>query len=422
MFKVPCNEQAEKAVLGALINEPNLIDECIVTEDDFYRETNKYIFMTLKAMVKKSISIDFVTVMENLQDVDFTYINDCTVEGINSTNIKHWERIVIDKSIKRKQLLAAQEIIEAVNKDEDPTSIFIKAQDFDSYFDGELEGTDTITIKTMQEINDHLENKTTPGIKTNIKELDYLLDGFKDGGLYYLGARPSIGKTALALQIIKNVAEENKKIAFFSLEMSKTALVKRLIVNHSRTHLNLIKERKIDEQGLKSLNDAASKLYRQNIFISDKGGQTVESILSKAKRHKKKHGLDMLFIDHFHILENSSMLNNANERSTYNSRMLKYMAKELEIPVVCLVQLNRKLEERPKSQRMPIMSDVRDSGSLEQDADVIIFLDRQDYWFKDDEDYTPNNIADIKIAKNRDGETGRFSMKFYGGTQRFEQI
>ena len=421
MNNMPINENAERALLGALINEPILIDETNVTKEDFYYEQNQEIFECIVDMKRKGVHVDIVTISEAQgSKFDIAYINNITTLGIITSSFKHWEKIVIEKSVCRKQIDIAHKIIEKATVSEDASSLFM--QDFNSYVDGELESFSDILVDTVQHIEDYLDRKIDDGIPSNIRALDYFISGFRPGDIYYLGARPSIGKTAFALQIIKKLAEHDNKIAFFSLEMGKKELAKRMIVNQSNIHLNLIKERKIESDGRARINNAASQMFKHNISISDKGGQTVESILTKARRHKKKHGLDILFIDHFHILETQTRGLSANEKATHNSRMLKYMAKELEIPVVCLVQLNRKLEERPKNNRMPILSDIRDSGSLEQDADVIIFINREDYWYKDDRDYNPTNIADIKIAKNRNGETGKFGMLFHGGTQRFDNI
>ena len=419
--QLPISKSAEDAFIGAMINDPVLLDDIVITENDFYYQQNKDMFKCLMELKHNNHSIDLVGICEYFNNnIDYHVIDSLTNAGMISTNFKHWERIIINKSLCRRQIERAQQIIEQATQSEDASELF--RIDFDSYHDGELVGMEEIMIDTMQHINDYVDGKIEDGIKSGIKPLDHFIGGFKGGNIYYLGARPSIGKTALGLQIVKNIAGNGKKIAFFSLEMGKRELGKRLLVNESRVHLNLIKTRKVESDEMQRMNKAASNLIKQNVVISDKGGQTVESILTKARRHKKKYGLDILFIDHFHILETAERGASANEKASYNSRMLKYISKELDIPVVCLVQLNRKLEERPIDKRMPIMSDIRDSGSLEQDADVIMFLNRQDYWHKDEPDYKPDNIADIKIAKNRDGETGQFRQMFYGGTQRFENI
>jgi len=397
------------------------MDEVNVTKEDFYYEQNQHMFETLQAIKFNNMSIDLISIMEYQKDkYDVHYVNEITNLGLSTFNYKSWEKVVIEKAVCRRQIEVAQRIIELATESKDASGLF--NQDFNSYVDGELEALETVVMDTMQSIDDYLERRIDDGIPSGIKPLDHFITGFKKGDIYYLGARPSIGKSAFALQIVKGLAEQNKKIAFFSLEMSKNEIGKRLLVNESRVHMNIIKERKVDTELHQKMNNAANKLIKYNVSVSDKGGQTVEAILTKARRHKKKFGLDIIFIDHFHILESSIKGQSMNEKATHNSRMLKYIAKELEIPIVCLVQLNRKLEERPKLQRMPIMSDIRDSGSLEQDADVIMFMNRDDYWFKDELDYEPDNLADIKIAKNRNGETGRFKLRFYGGTQRFETI
>ena len=253
--------------------------------------------------------------------------------------------------------------------------------------------------------HDRWDTKSEPGMMTKLKEIDYYLNGMKNGDLIYIGARPSMGKSALAMQIMLNVAEQDKKVAMFSLEMQNKKLANRMLVNFAKVHLNLIKKRQVDNSQRRRLMDAAAKLFNQNIAISDNGIQSVSQILRKAKRHKKRFGLDLLVIDHFHLLSPDGKFNGLYERRSHDSQMLKAIAKELDVPVICLCQLNRTLEQRPVNKRLPVLSDLKETGSLEQDGDVIIFIDRQDYWFKDDPDYKNTNKATVFVASDRDWET-----------------
>jgi len=231
-----------------------------------------------------------------------------------------------------------------------------------------------------------------------------------------------MGKSALATQMVLNIAANDKSVAFFSLEMQNKKIARRMLANQSRVHLNMVRDRKIDDEQRNKMLESASKLFNTKIAISDKGGQTVSQLIRKAKRHKQKYGLDVLFIDHFHLLKADGKFNGNYERRSHDSQALKEGAMELGIPVVVLCQLSRALEARPINDRMPILSDLKETGSLEQDGDVVAFVDRPDYWHKNEPDYKNDHRANISVAKNRDVETGIFEMIWHGGTQRFDNI
>ena len=423
----PQSIKAERALIGAVLCDNYIMDELKVKETDFYKNANSTIYAAMRTLNNKKCNIDFVTLEDELGESyeeigGILYLNDCMTDGIISSSFKHWESIVIEKSMLRQQINIAQEILDKAYSGENAKDVFKLSDDIDNYNDDELVFVKDFIHETMQDIDDYLERESYPGISTKLKGIDYYLNGMKNGDLIYVGARPSMGKSALAMQIMLNVAEQDKKVAMFSLEMQNKKLANRMLVNYARVHLNMIKSRKVEVSERKRLTDAAAKLFNQNIAISDNGIQSVSEILRKAKRHKKKHGLDMLVIDHFHLLSSDGKFNSLYERRSHDSQMLKSIAKELDVPVICLCQLNRALEQRPISKRLPVLSDLKETGSLEQDGDVILFLDRQDYWYKDDKDYTNTHKATVFIAKNRDGETGITELNWNGGFQRFDDI
>jgi len=423
----PQNIKAEKALIGSILYDNCIADDLKVKPTDFYKQSHAEIYQAMVDTNKKGKKIDVITLEHELSDMyevigGFEYLSDCMTEGVICTNYKHWENVIIENSMLRQQINIASEIIDKAFAGEDAQSIFKLSDEIDNYNDDELVFVKDFIHETVQDIEDYLDRKSNPGLMTKLVGLDHYLNGMKDGDLIYIGARPSMGKSALAMQIMLNVAESNKKVAMFSLEMQNKKLANRMLVNLAKVHLNIIKTRKVGAEERQRLTKAAAELFNKNIAISDNGIQNVSQILRKAKRHKKKHGLDMLVIDHFHLLSSDGKFNGIYERRSHDSQMLKSIAKELGVPVVCLCQLNRTLEQRPIDKRLPTLSDLKETGSLEQDGDVILFIDRQDYWHKDEQDYKNDNKATVFVAKNRDGETGVFELNWNGGYQRFENI
>lgn len=423
-FKTPPHDvKAEQALLGSILNDPTIISDLKVKSEDFYRNVHQAIFETMIELKDKT---NIITVLERIESiepglVELEYLNDCTTTAFLSATHNHFEDIVIRKSVLRKQIHLAYQIADQAYNNIDSIDLFKQAEEIDCYDDDEMVFIRDIVGEELDNIDKYNKGLIQPGLMTKITGIDKLANGFKNGDLIYIGARPSMGKSALANQIALNLAEQGKKIGIFSLEMQNAKIVRRMLVNQAKVHLRLIQEKKIDSQEMRKLTNACSKLYNQNIAISDKAGQRVVDILRKAKRHKKKYGMDILVIDHFHLIKPTQGKGNYEQRS-FDSQMLKEVAKELNIPVICLCQLNRGLEARKIDDRLPILSDLKETGSLEQDGDMILFIDRQDYWHKDEVDYENNHEATIHFAKNRDGETGVFKLKWYGGTQRFENI
>ncbi len=425
--KVPHNIKAEMALLGSILYDNTIIDDLKVKEIDFYKLAHQEIFKAMYELNKKSKKIDTITLEHELNDSyysvgGFEYLSECMTEGVIVSNFNHWQNVIIEQSMLRQQILIAQEILDKAYSGEDAQQLLKKFDDIDNYNDDELVFIKDFIHEALEDVEDYLDKKSYPGIMTKLKGLDYYINGLKDADLIYIGARPSMGKSALAMQIGLNIAEQGKKVAIFSLEMQNKKIANRMLVNYAKVHLNLIKARKVEAPERTRLIEAARNLFNQNIAICDNGTQSVSQILKLAKRHKKKNGLDVVIIDHFHLLAPDGKFNGLYERRSHDSQMLKAMAKELGAPVVCLCQLNRTLEQRPIDKRLPVLSDLKETGSLEQDGDVIMFINRQDYWFKDDADYKPDNKATVFIAKNRDGETGVVELDWNGGYQRFENI
>lgn len=415
----PHNVQAEQSLIGAVILDNQLIDELTLKPSDFYRNVHESIFETILSLYKEKGSFDEISVMECNEHAEDVYLHECTALGMAHANYKHWEEIIKEKSILRQQINLASEIIDTAYNGENAIES-LKLLDEIGQEDEDFYSIKDVATETVEQMEEYQQGVGFEGLMTGIKWLDFTLNGLRKTDMILCAGRPGCGKTAFALQIGKDAAMNGKKVAIFNLEMSRHQLVKRMIVNESRVHLNLLKTRKAETDEWQRIHKASGKLYRQNIFISDNAMQTVDDIYRKCKRIKKKYGLDLVIIDYIQLMKEVRRFNSSNEKVGYDSRMLKVIAKQLDVPVFCLSQLNRAVDQRQN--KRPIMSDLRDSGSLEQDADSIIFLYREDYYRQDEEGYEPTNRAEVHIAKNRHGETKTFEMDWQGGIQRFSNL
>jgi replicative DNA helicase len=412
------------SLLGSLLVDNQLYYELNIKSSDFYKVSHQEIFIAISGLLQNNKVAEPTTVAEHLKDIfdsiGYEYLQHCIDEGIITATILHWQEIIKDNSMLRQQINIAQDIISMAYSGDNANELVRQLDNIDDYDDDELVHINTVVNDTIEYMEEYKEGHGTEGIPCGIKGVDDYLNGLKKTELIYIAGRPGSGKSAFALDIAQGASARGAKVAVFNLEMSKNEMVKRLLVNQSRVHLNLLKDRKAEDGEWKRIYDAGAKLYKQNIFLSDKAVQTVSSIFKKCKRQKRKHGLDLIIIDYLQLFKADGKFNSTNDRVSHDSRMLKIMAKELDVPVICLSQLNRAVEQRDN--KRPKMSDLRDSGSLEQDANSLIFLYREDYYHRDDEDYTPNHEVEIDIAKNRNGESGAFKMRWSGGTQRFDDL
>lgn len=418
MKNIPQDINAEVALLGSMMLDKEVFSDSKVKSDDFYKPVNQEIFKTMVKLDMDSKTIDGITLSESMDQFDFEMYNDYTTQGIITSNSKHYEEIVIKKSISRKYIQILDNALNSAYNGGDPQAELSHLDDVESVLEDEL----TLISDGLTEAYEHIEylqnKKGYEGIETKIKLLDYMHDGLKKQTLNIWAARPAMGKTALALQIANSAAKQNKKVAIFSLEMGKRELIKRLIVSESQVNLNVIKNKQVDDGQRKRITNACGNLHRRNIFISDKFSQTATDIYKSSRRLKKRNGLDLIIIDYLQLMKPDGKFNNKNDEIGHNSRMLKKLAKDLDIPVICLSQLSRTCESRDN--KRPIMSDLRDSGSIEQDADIVMFLYRDDVYKKDEDSH--DYIAELITRKNRAGETGTVKTIWNGGIQKFDNI
>ncbi len=436
----PQNIEAEQSVLGAMLidnSAANSVTEMLLPED-FYRETHKIIYRAMLTLLAKNEPLDMITLinelkkMNKLDDVDgVAYITLLANFVPTAVNVKYHAKIVEEKSILR-QLVEGGTAIAYMGYEGtgEATDILDKAEKRILSISNRRGGIDFSLIKdvlpnTLDRISKALDNKEPViGLATGFKDLDYLTAGMQPADFIILAARPSMGKTALALNIAQNVAirgsrngEPKKTVAFFSFEMSEELLVQRMLcaeaeVDSQRLRVGGEIKDEIDNSNLwNRLWIATDRLAEAQIFIDHNSDATVMNVRSKARRLKAEKGLDLLIIDYLQMMHGTGRNNSDNRQQEVSeiSRGLKALARELAIPVIALSQLSRNVESR--TVKRPILSDLRESGSLEQDADVVMFLYREDYYKAPDEEHT--YVTELNIAKHRNGPTGMVPLFFH---------
>lgn len=432
----PQNIEAEKACLGSMLLDREAIEIAvdILTGDDFYSSQHRMIFNAIVTLYGQATPVDSVTITEYLKSHGefekaggVLYISSLLDEVPTSANIEYYAKIVEQKSLLRKLISAASSIIAmGYEADTDAYEIIDEAekQIFDVtdrnlsrgyYSMNEIIKDSIIAIEKLYHRGD-----VYTGIPTGFKEFDDLTSGFQKSEFIVIAARPSVGKTALALNIAQDISiRQRKNVAIFSLEMSKEALVQRMLCSEARIDSQRLRKGFLETDKWAPLTTAAGKLADANIFIDETPAISDMQLRAKARRIQSRHGLDILFVDYLQLM---TTLRRRNEGRTQEiteiSRSLKALAREIKIPIVALSQLSRAVESRGKDKR-PILSDLRESGAIEQDADMVVFLYR-------DELYNPNtpdkNIAEVIIQKQRNGPTGSLKLRFSKEYTRFDNL
>ena len=423
--------EAEQSVLGAMILDKDAITEVtdIIQADDFYREAHKEIFSAVIELYNKNQPVDIVTVSDQLITVgkleeigSIGYLADLASAGVVTTNARYYAKIIDEKSTLRRLIRASSEIIEAGYETQDAANVLEQAEKtiFDISQKQNKEGMTPIKdvlVNAYDEIERMYEHEGgLTGITTGFIDLDGKTSGFQRSDMILVAARPSMGKTAFSLNICHNAAlMGNGCVAIFSLEMSKEQLVQRLLSSEAHIPLGKIRNGDLEEQDWIDLTKGMSNLSNAKIFIDDTPAVTVMEVRAKCRRLKMEHGLDMVMIDYLQL-----MTGNAESRQqeiSEISRGLKGLAREVNCPVVALSQLSRAPELR--ADHRPILSDLRESGAIEQDADVVMFLYRDEYYFPDSE---KKGIGELIIAKQRNGETGTVELTWLGQYTKFVNL
>lgn len=428
-FRIPPqNIDAEKALLGSILIKSDSLYEVleIINPESFYADKHKIIFQSIIDLSNKNEPIDLLTLSSDLANKKLlesiggeSYIAELSSSAPSAANIEHYGKIVSDKSIKRK-LISASEKIAEIGFDEETESehsidnaekeIFSIAQSLSSAEFYDITDTAKTAFERLEKLQDG--SVRLRGVPTGYKSLDMKLNGFQPSDLIILAARPSLGKTSLALDFTRKIAVEHKKsVAFFSLEMSKEQLTDRLLSAESRVDSWKLRTGNLSEEAdFSSLRDGMTRLSEAKIFIDDNSYNNVLKMKSAARKLKRKHGLDIIIVDYLQLMApiNTGKNSSAVQEVTEISRGLKQLAKELDVPVIALSQLSRNIEHRGDNSE-PRLADLRDSGSIEQDADVVMFIHRD----KSNEDgKSREERTKLIIEKHRNGATGVINLWF----------
>ncbi|KYG66747.1 replicative DNA helicase [Bdellovibrio bacteriovorus] len=429
----PQNLEAEQSILGGLMLDREALDQIgdLLMADDFYKPAHQKIYNAIKDLHSKNQPIDIITVTNVLQgegSMDMVggpeYLISLLDKTISSANISSHAKIVKDKATLRRLIQINSQLIEkAYEQDFTDVESFVDQAESEIFKIGEnktktgLVGSMEIVKASIQKIEELYKNKAEiTGIGTGFKKLDEMTAGLHPGEMTIIAARPSMGKTAFSLNVAQHIALRLKKtVAYFSLEMGKESMMMRMLSAESKVSMSEIRNGRIQDSAWPKLINAASALSEASIFIDDTPGMSPFEIRSRARRLKAEHGLDVIMIDYLQLMSMKQKFSSREQEVAEISKSLKSIAKELQIPIIALAQLNRGVEGR--TEKKPMLSDLRESGSIEQDADVIMMLYRDDYYDKENPD--KQGHAEVIVGKQRNGATGPVKLRFDAQYNRF---
>ena len=424
--------EAEQAVLGCMLIDPEAVPRVFhtLTEKSFFKPAHSQIFNAMSLLFEKNETIDSITVSDqlkksgNLEEIGGAfYITELSVDTPTASNVEYYAKIIKEKEILRSIISSAGKMsTDAYDSTEDATVILDNAEQilFDLSQNAERGGFKPIE-PVLHDVLDKWGSRKSgslTGIPTGFYDLDDLLSGMQKSDLIICAGRPSMGKTALALAMARNAALEfGHKVGVFSLEMSNTQLVERLITAEARIDSHLVRTGRLPKNEWKKLSKAAGPLSDANIFIDDTAGLNIMDLRAKARQLKAEHDVELIIVDYIQLLNSGGKVESRQQEISFISRSLKALAKDLNVPVLALSQLSRAVENR--TDHRPIMSDLRESGAIEQDADVILFIYRKYVYTRDDED---KGLGEIIVSKHRNGPTGSVDISFIDKYAKFENL
>jgi len=430
---LPYNLEAEQSVIGSMLIDKTAISRVVevLKFDDFYRDSHKVIFGAIYELYQKDTPIDMITLLEHLRSAEkleasggITYISEISNSIPSTANLSSYIKIVEDKSTLRKLIRSSTEIIEnCYNKQDDVEAVMDLAEQ--KVFNisqkknaGDFEPMNTVLERGFLEIERIFNNKgETTGISSGFPELDDKTAGFQKGDMILIAARPSMGKTTFALNLAEYAAlRQGKSVAVFSLEMSKEQLSYKLLCSEANVDMSKLRHGDLEDRDWENIAKASGPLAAAKIFIDDTAGTSVMDMRSKCRKLKMEHGIDMIVIDYLQLMTGSNTESRQQEVSEI-SRSIKALAKEMQCPVIALSQLSRAPEQR--TDHRPMLSDLRESGSIEQDADLVMFLYRDEYYNEETED---KNVAELIIAKQRNGPIGTVKLAWIGQFSKFARL
>ena len=430
----PQNISAEQATLGSIILDKDSILNCIeiLQPEDFYRNAHQVIYQCALDLFEKNQAVDLVTLTEELntqkqlEEVGgASYLTTLMSSVPTAANVVYYAKIVEQKAVLRKLINHATQIVTmGYEEQEDARILLDKAENL--IFDVSQQKVEhsfspikDLLTESFEKIEDlyHRDNFIT-GVPTGFIELDEITTGFQPSELVIMAGRPSMGKTALCLNIAQNAAMQHKiPVAIFSLEMSKAQIVQRMLCSEARIDTHALRRGRMPEEDWPKLSMAAGRLSAAPIFIDDTAGISPLEIKAKSRRLKARHDLGLILIDYLQLIQTGLKIENRQQEISQISRSLKGLARELNVPVIAVSQLSRAVEQR--TIQRPRLSDLRESGAIEQDADVVAFLYREEY-------YKPKSskkgIAEVIVSKQRNGPTGTLELAFLKEYTRFENL
>lgn len=434
MRSLPQSLEAEQSVIGSMIIDKEAISKALekLNEEDFYRDGHKVIFRAIKEMYSEDMAVDLVTLLEYLKSTEklekaggVTYISEVTSSVITTANLDAYIKIVEDKSMLRKLIKSSTAIIEeSYNKQDKVNEVIDFAQKkifdiTDTKNTSEYESLSTVLERGFLEIERLFNNRgAITGVGSGIRDLDAKTSGFQKGDMVLIAARPSMGKTTFALNIAEHAAlVENKSVVIFSLEMSKEQLAYKLLCSEANVDMLKLRTGNLDDDDWERIARATGPLSKAKIFIDDTAGLSVMEMRSKCRKIKMEHGIDLILIDYLQLMSGSSGSESRQQEVSEISRSIKALAKEMQCPVIALSQLSRAPEQR--ADHRPMLSDLRESGSIELDADLVMFLYRDEYYNKETEE---KGIGECIIAKQRNGPVGTVKMAWIGSHSKFANL
>ena len=430
----PQSIEAEQSVLGAMLIDKEAIAKVteVLNADDFYREAHRVIFTAMLELYNKNEAVDLITVTDilrrdnKLEDIGgIAYITSLANIVLTAANVKYHADIVAEKSVLRQLVKVSTEIAAMGYEANDEVGVLLDTAESrileisNRKKKADFTPISAVLMDSVQSIEKLLNNKGgLTGIPTGFNDLDKLTSGLHPSDFIILAARPSMGKTALALNIVQNVAlrahkrvgGDPRSVAFFSWEMSKEQLVNRMLCAEASIDSQRLRIGEMSDKDWDALWAACDTMSKAKIYIDDTAGITVMDMRSRARRLKAEHGLDLIVVDYLQLMQGSGKRNTSGDRQqevSEISRSLKALARELDVPVLALSQLSRGVEARQV--KRPMLSDLRESGSLEQDADIVAFLYREDYYNPE----TENKHTELIIAKHRNGPVDTVNLFFH---------
>ena len=431
----PQNIEAEQAVLGAVLIKKEALTEVqeILKPEDFYREAHRIVYSAMEDLFINNEAVDLVTLTEQLRKKDqldkvggLAFVTALANSVPTAANVIYHAKIVREKAELRSLIDAATEIAGKAYEDADEVETIMDEAEKKilsiaaSRTVSDFEPIKSILMNSIDRISTLYESKGgLTGLSTGFKDLDALTSGLQASDLVLVAARPSMGKTAFTLNIAAHAAMRGHSVAFFSLEMSKEQHVQRMLCSEGAIDSQRLRTGQLEGEEWGKLIGTADKLSKAKIYIDDTPGITVMELRSKARRLKAEHGLELVVIDYLQLMQGRSARNGDSRQQEISeiSRSLKALARELNVPVVALSQLSRSVESRQV--KKPMLSDLRESGSLEQDADIVMFLYREDYY---DQDTENKNITEVIIAKHRNGPVDTVSLFFQKEFTKFRDL